>query len=432
VEPVTSPTDQLSQTVVVHMGNMEAVTITAESGVFASAGPAVEVALLRNTVHHLEVVAKVRLIEWGGCKYGGYTLRTSRDKNGARLVIEQGQPAPPPQPNSVIGPDNVSQLQPLFALAPDARLTTDFAFESHDTLVSVGYDDEIVLWSLVTGQESGRLGDGKEEAEATCLALTSDRSRMATCGTYPDWGIRLWSMATGGMSEFDDPEAEAGALAFSPSGSLLASGSNDNVVWIWDVASREAIASFAGDVPQRNQMFHGFYWLSEQVLVAAGSDAIYWWDVSTGEQLERLVRPEQALFFVDSSFTQEGDRLAAAAQDDNVYVWSPDAGTWSVWPAAAGLQLSHVAFSPDGRLLAAVSFSGHLLLWNAETEELAASWNSNGGGATVRFSHDGRYIAAGGWDSPVWLWGIPLLGNTEMMVDDPDGKRTSHRSKHRR
>ena len=36
VEPVTSPTDLLSQAVTVQMGNCEVVTITAESGVFAS------------------------------------------------------------------------------------------------------------------------------------------------------------------------------------------------------------------------------------------------------------------------------------------------------------------------------------------------------------------------------------------------------------
>ena len=96
-DPVTSPTGQFTQVVTVRLGNGEAVTVTAESGRFATVGdfdayfhPAsVTVALLPNTVHHLEVFGQVRVVEHDGCVYGGYTLSTRRDKNGAPLVIEQ-------------------------------------------------------------------------------------------------------------------------------------------------------------------------------------------------------------------------------------------------------------------------------------------------------------------------------------------------------
>ncbi|MGB0387535.1 MAG: hypothetical protein ACPGWR_22175, partial [Ardenticatenaceae bacterium] len=63
VEPVTSPTDQLTQTITIRIGNGEAVTVTAESGLFALTGdfnaynnPAeVEINLLPDTTHHLTV-----------------------------------------------------------------------------------------------------------------------------------------------------------------------------------------------------------------------------------------------------------------------------------------------------------------------------------------------------------------------------------------
>jgi len=92
VEPVTSPTGELSQVVWVHMGNMEAVTITTESGVFGAPDGRVEVALLPNTTHHLSVEARVkRITDWWGCHYGGYSLHTTRDRNGAPLIIVQEQ-----------------------------------------------------------------------------------------------------------------------------------------------------------------------------------------------------------------------------------------------------------------------------------------------------------------------------------------------------
>lgn len=103
VEPVTSPTDQLSQVVTVNMRNAESVAIIAESGRFTSVGdfndtghPAlVNVILLPDTTHHLEVFAKVKKISYGNgsCFFGDYTMSTKFDKNRAPLVIKQVQPA---------------------------------------------------------------------------------------------------------------------------------------------------------------------------------------------------------------------------------------------------------------------------------------------------------------------------------------------------
>lgn len=97
MDPVTSPTGQFAQVVTVHLGNGEAVTITAESGTFATHGdydayfhPAtVTIALLTDAVHSLTVFGKVRTIVHDGCVYGGYTLSTERDKYGTPLVIWQ-------------------------------------------------------------------------------------------------------------------------------------------------------------------------------------------------------------------------------------------------------------------------------------------------------------------------------------------------------
>ena len=99
VDPVTSPTDQLTQVITVYIGNGQEVRVVTESGTFTvtgSVGPfLVEISLLPNTVHHLEVFAKVRQVtSWNGCIYDGYTLRTTTDNQGAPLTIVQGAPTP--------------------------------------------------------------------------------------------------------------------------------------------------------------------------------------------------------------------------------------------------------------------------------------------------------------------------------------------------
>ncbi|MCW5853991.1 MAG: hypothetical protein KIT87_28245, partial [Anaerolineae bacterium] len=109
VDPVTSPTDQLSQIVKVHLGYAEAVTITTVSGVFVwrsssspFSSPQVAVSLLPNTIHNLTVEGRVRRMgEPGGCTYGGYSLTTTWDREGKPLQIVQIQPAPTPAPACV-------------------------------------------------------------------------------------------------------------------------------------------------------------------------------------------------------------------------------------------------------------------------------------------------------------------------------------------
>jgi WD40 repeat protein len=408
VEPLTSPTDRLSQTVRVLMGNMEAVTITTQSGVFASTGPDVDVTLLRDTSHHLEVVAKVREIWRDGCQYGGYTLRTERDKNGALLIIQQGQPALPVLPGAAITPDNVHQLKTLSALAPDARLTSDFAFRTDEELISVGYVHKISRWDATTGQELDPIAEGLEESAALNIAIGPDPSLIATAGTAEGYGLNLWNTTTGEMRELGGHGYPLKTLAFSPSGTRLAGGGNDDNVWIWDLASGQLAASFQGDVPDRLQSFDGLFWVDDTTLIAAASDAIYWWDVATGRLLERLARPEEAAFFVAFAFSRDGNRLAAVAQDEKVYLWDRGIAGWAIWPAQAGTRMNHVEFSPDGRLLASTTFEGELLLWNAGTAELLVSDSVTSGDITaVRFSPDGQYLAVGGWDSVIWLLGVP-------------------------
>lgn len=93
VEPVTSPTGELSQIITVDLGNGETITITTESGTFTAPFDTfpkeIEIDLLPNTTHNLTVEGRVREVVQGECVYGGYTLRTTTDRYGDPLVIEQ-------------------------------------------------------------------------------------------------------------------------------------------------------------------------------------------------------------------------------------------------------------------------------------------------------------------------------------------------------
>jgi hypothetical protein len=193
VDAVTSPTEELTQWVTVHMGNMEVVTITAESGIFTSPDGYVELQLLPNTIHHLEVGARVRtIISHNGCVYGGYTLRTTTDRDGAPLIIVQGKPGAPRHPAAPIGVDNVIRLEELVTFSPDARLVTDFSFRRSDQVLSVGYphtEPRIYGWSLVSGEKDLEIAN--PSASALVVVASPDGTLIATGGTAADPVVRL-------------------------------------------------------------------------------------------------------------------------------------------------------------------------------------------------------------------------------------------------
>ena len=93
VEPVSSPTMLLTQTLWVRLGSGRRVTVTSEAGTTSFAGvfssaflSPLTIPLRRNVTHHVIVTGQVEY--QAGCYY---TLSRTVDKNGAPLIIVQGR-----------------------------------------------------------------------------------------------------------------------------------------------------------------------------------------------------------------------------------------------------------------------------------------------------------------------------------------------------
>ncbi len=166
-------------------------------------------------------------------------------------------------------------------------------------------------------------------------------------------------------------------------------------------------------------------------LLAAGSDdgKVLLWDARTRQPRPALAGHSKAVF--DVAFSSNGRLLASASEDTKVIVWDLASGRKQTEIPGDGGKVSHLAFSPDSQVLAAATQRGRIGLWDPQTgqalpplEGEAAVLPKPEGGRAVTFSPDGRLLAAAGPnDKTVMLWDLAsrrllgrLVGHSENVL----------------
>lgn len=125
-------------------------------------------------------------------------------------------------------------------------------------------------------------------------------------------------------------------------------------------------------------------------------------------------------------------RFLVSGGYDGIRIWNV-AGQRDVAGLASNVAVTSVAFSPDGRILAAGNESHTVQLWNTSTDGLTATLKGHSAQVgSLAFSPDGRTLASGGGDGTIRLWNpatrrhIATLKGHSAVVDSvafsPDGK----------
>jgi WD40 repeat protein len=284
----------------------------------------------------------------------------------------------------------------VFAVAFDPKASV---------LASGSLDGTVILWNPETGKQIGVPLEGHKVVQT--LAFSPDGSVLASGG---DKSVILWDPQTG--QRIGDPIAfdhSTYGLAFSPDGRTLAVGSADTVQLL-DVASAKLIGR-PFDV--RSAVWDMAFAPDGRSLATSGADGtVRRWNVATSEQIGAPLKGDGSIMS-EVAYSPDGGTLAAGNVDGSVGVWDPSTGkpigkTISLRGAVTGL-----GYSPDGSVLATGSEAGGVRMWDAHTRIAIGGRLEGQQGPTdsLAFSPDERMLASGGDSGNVVIWGPIAVHN---------------------
>jgi WD40 repeat protein len=217
------------------------------------------------------------------------------------------------------------------------------------------------------------------------------------------------------------------SLALTANGRLLASGSYDNKVIVWDVVSGRSLHVLRGHThpitalvfsPDGKTLASG----TGQYRHAEAPGEVKVWDVATGKQLALI--QGHAGFVSSLAFTADGKTLASGSWDRTVKLW--DVATGNEQASIPTNFVWSVAFARNGKTLAAGTgvfdrtVPGELNVWDVGTKQKIAGLKGHHGAVlAVAFAPNGRTLASGDIVGKVILWDA-VTGSQLAIVQNPD------------
>jgi WD40 repeat protein len=341
-----------------------------------------------------------------GQRTGLVTLWRLSRPSGAGSAEREAQATEGAQPSALSAPRNLKGHQAgieALAFTADGR-----------KLISISHDNTARCWDVDEQEESRVLQKGRGQIDA--LSYSPD-GRYLVEASMSD-GIHVHDLTSTGPPRSLTTRPSRRAV-FSPDGRTIAGGP-DHRLTLWDAKTGALLGTLAE--PE-----------AEELGALAFSPDGHWLAVGVGGPHNWAVDPPQKVMVFDVAqrkehrtfatatqvnavaFSADGKLLAAAGHNGTVWLW--DTSSWDEigrWQGPAGTRYGAILFLPGGRLgeagrpgglLATGSGSGRIDLWDVNTRALVRQMHGHIGLISVMvLSPDGRTLASASCDGSIKLW----------------------------
>jgi WD40 repeat protein len=305
-------------------------------------------------------------------------------------------------------------------------------------LITAG-GDSIRFWDIKTGKEGGRL----DRYPPLAVRLSPDGKLLARASSVDrSCHIVIWELGSGDPVADLDADATLSDMAFLPHGRTLAytlgRANGHRLIGLWDVDRRTSrkidtewsMATLAVSPDGKR-------------LAAANGIDLTLWDTATGKQVYHLADHQGVFAAQQVVYSPDGERLASWGEKHPIRVYDTNTGKEvcriggrNLFPRVPRL------FSPDGRYLAAVGPENTLFLYDPRGGEVyrrlpgprrlaflnrpcvwsERDWSSDLG--DVAFSADGKTLAAEQKDGSIRLWEVATGEERGRFAGHEDGIRS--------
>jgi eukaryotic-like serine/threonine-protein kinase len=282
-------------------------------------------------------------------------------------------------------------------------------------LATASTDHAVKLWDTQTWRELAAIGPLKEAAYSVAVAPSGRRLAIAARNEP----LKVWDFGERQIvTELLGHTALVTCVNYCPDGWRLVSASEDGTVRLWDAAhaiDHDRLEGHLGHV--RAVAFNP----SGSMLASGGADdgTIILWN-SKSMLPFRVLRCTSSCIPTDLAFSPNGRYLAAAEVGGHLRIWDVKTGREALDSASGGDSPMSVAWMTDGAGLAVQSVDGTIQIVEASSGRVLATWLSGRGQTgigSIAFSNDGKLLVTASGDQSVRVWQV----STQSLLHDLQG-----------